>query len=88
MCLFRMTYLIKKLPVPTKRATITLIKIKSSTALLRKLQVCISSYLKPHLTYKFLMSDSYHLDTVNLHEQGCEDLLLLFKLQGASEQKS
>jgi len=63
-------------------------KVKSSTALLRKLQVYISSYPKSHLTYKFLISDTYHPDTVNLHEQGCEDLRLLFKLQRVSEQKS
>ena len=29
-----------------------------------------------------------HLDTVNLHEQGREDLRLFFKLQGVSQQKS
>jgi len=79
--------LIKKLPVPTKRATIILIKVKSCTALLCNLEVYISGYLKSHLTYKFLISDNYHLGTVNLHEQGCEDLRLLFKLQGVSEQK-
>jgi hypothetical protein len=55
--------LIKKLPVPTKRATTILIKVKSYTTLLRKLPVYISGYLKSHLTYKFLISDNYHLDT-------------------------
>jgi len=36
-------YLIKKPPVPTKRAIISSIKVKSCNALLRKLLVCIHS---------------------------------------------
>ena len=41
----RLEYLIKKLPVPTKRATISLIKVKSCNFLLRVLLACICSYL-------------------------------------------
>ena len=60
-CLFRMTeYLTKKLPVPTKRVTFISIKVKSRNALLRMLLVCIRSYLKSVLRYKFLIFDTYH----------------------------
>ena len=45
-------YLIKKLPVPTKRATIILIKVKSRTTLLRLLPLYIGSYQKSFLKYK------------------------------------
>jgi len=38
--------LVKKRPVPTKRATVILIKVKSCSALLRTLPVCIGSYLR------------------------------------------
>jgi len=38
--------LIKKPPVPTKRVTVSLIKVQSCTALLRTPLVCTSSYLK------------------------------------------
>jgi hypothetical protein len=65
MCLFRMTeYLIKKPPVPTKRATVSLIKVKSCNALLRMLLVCICSYLKLVLRYKLLILDTYNPDTI------------------------
>jgi len=54
MWLFLMTvYIIKKLPVPTKRAKIFLLKVKSCNAFFRMLLVCISSYLKSVLKYKF-----------------------------------
>jgi len=47
MCLFRVIeYLIKKLPVLSKRGTIILIKVKSCNAFLLMLLVCIHSYLK------------------------------------------
>jgi hypothetical protein len=39
-------YLIKKPPVPMKQATIRLIKVKSCSAVLRKLMVCIDIYPK------------------------------------------
>jgi hypothetical protein len=59
-------YLIKKPPVPTKRATIILIKVKSCNALLRMLLVCMNMYLKSDLTYKFLILNTYHPDTPHL----------------------
>jgi len=49
----------KKLPVSTKRAAVILIKIKSCNALLSMLLVFIRSYLKPVLTYNFLILDTY-----------------------------
>jgi len=39
-------YVIKKLLVPSKRATVILIKVTSCSALLRKLLVRIRSHLK------------------------------------------
>jgi hypothetical protein len=52
------------------------------------LLVCISIYLKSHLTYKFLISGTFHPNTLRLRKQGCEDLRLLYKPQGVSEQKN
>ena len=46
-------YLIKKYPVPTKLATITVIEVKSRNALLRVTPVCTRSYLKRVLRYTF-----------------------------------
>jgi len=64
--LFRVTVRIPslKLPVPTKRATVILIKVKSCNALLRMLKVCFRSYLKSVLRYAFLILGTYHADTI------------------------
>jgi len=58
---FRMTGRITNLetPEPTKRATVSLIKIKSCNALLRMLLVCVGIYLQSGLIYKFLILDIY-----------------------------
>ena len=73
-CLFSMTSrIIKKLPLPMKRGTVFLIKVKSLNALLCMLLVCTSTHLKSVLRYKFLILDTHHMDTP-FHEQGCEDL--------------
>ena len=61
---FPLEYLIKKLPEPAKRATITAIKVKSCNALLRILLVCVSIYQKSVMRYKFLILDTYHQDTI------------------------
>ena len=54
--------------------------VKSCNALLRMLLVCIRSYLKSALSYKFLIFFfTHHLDTPNLHEVVCMDLWLFFK---------
>jgi len=44
-------YLVKKPPVLTKWGTVSSIKVKPCTVLLRKLQVCVSMYLKSVLRY-------------------------------------
>jgi len=73
MFLLRMTeYPIKKPPVPTKRATFTSIRVKSSNALLCMLLACILSYLKLVLKYKFLTFHTYYPDTLHFREQGYE----------------
>jgi hypothetical protein len=51
--------IIKKPPVPTKQATIVLIKVKSCNALLRMLLTCISIYIESVLRYKFVILDTY-----------------------------
>jgi hypothetical protein len=72
-------YIIRKLPVPTKRATVILIKIKSTNALLRMLLECISIYLKNSYEIWFLILDTHHPDALCLHEHGCEDPWLYFE---------
>jgi hypothetical protein len=69
---------IKKLPVRTKRSTVSSMQAKSCNALLRMLLVCtrISIYLKSFLRYKFLILDTYHPDTSYLRELGYADLWL------------
>jgi hypothetical protein len=53
------------------------------------LLVCIRSYLKSGLRFKFLILDTYYPDTLYLHEQVCEDLWFAFRSQnGVCEQKS
>lgn len=74
MFLFGMTeYQTKKPPVPTKRATVTSIRVKSSNALLCMLLVCILSYLKLVLKYKFLTLHTYYPDTLHIRQQGYEN---------------
>jgi hypothetical protein len=43
------------------------------------LLVCIHSYLKSVLRYKFLDLDTYLPDILYLRDQGCEDPLLFFE---------
>jgi hypothetical protein len=64
-----MEYLFKKPPVPTKRATVILIKVKSWNALSSMLLVCISVYIKSVLRYTFLISMPA-IGTLYWHEQG------------------
>jgi len=53
-CLRVMFTVIKELPVPTKRATFILIKLKSCSALLHMLPVCFGILQKSVLRYNFL----------------------------------
>ena len=62
-------------------------KVKSCNALIRMLLLCISICLESVLKYKFLMLDSYHLDTVYLREQGSDDSWLFLKPKGSREQE-
>ena len=76
-CLFGMTFrIIKKLSVPTKRATVSLIKVKSCNALLRVRLVCIRSCLKSVLICKFLILVPI---IQTLREQRREDPWLFFE---------
>jgi hypothetical protein len=43
------------------------------------LLICIRSYLKSILRYKFLILDTYYPDTLNIREQGCENPRLFFE---------
>ena len=81
-------YLIKKYPVPTKLATVSLIEVKSRNALLRVTPVCIRSYLKRVHRYTFLILVTYHLDIPYLREQECEDPWLFFESTRGSASKS
>jgi len=58
-----MSFLIKKLPVPMKRVTVILMKVTECSAFLPMLLLCIRSYLKSLLRYKFLVWDTYHPHT-------------------------
>ena len=51
----RVSNVIERHPVPTKRVTFILIKVKSCNALLRGPPVCIIVYLKVVITYTFLI---------------------------------
>ena len=52
--------LIKKPSVPTKRATVSLIRVKSCNAFLHVLLLCICCYRKTFLRYTFLILGTYH----------------------------
>jgi hypothetical protein len=60
--------LFKKHPVPTKRGTVGLIKVRSCNALLLMLLLCICSYLKYVLRYKSLILDTCFPDVLYLRE--------------------
>jgi len=73
--------IIKRLYVPTKRATVILIKVKSRNALLPVLLACSRSLLKSVLRYKLLILDTCLPDTLYLREQRYEDPQLFFETQ-------
>jgi hypothetical protein len=54
----------KKPSAPTKRKTVTLVKVKSCNVLLFVLLICILKDPQSILSYKFLISDTYQPDTV------------------------
>jgi hypothetical protein len=57
-------YIIKKLPVPMKRAIIILTKTKSRNALLHMILICTSIYLTSVLRETFLILGACHSDTI------------------------
>jgi len=77
-----------KYPVPKKRVTVSLIKVKSCNAFLLMLPVCIGSYLKLVLKYTFLILDTYHPDTLYMRKQGCVDLWLFFESKRVPREKN
>jgi len=76
-----------KLSVPTKRAAVILIKVKSCSSLLCVLQVCINIYLRSGLRYKFLFLDTCRRIHY-LREQWCEDLWLFFDTKRGPQAKT
>jgi hypothetical protein len=76
------SYLIKQPPVPTKRATFSLIKVQSCNAFFSMLLVCVRSHLKWVLRRKFLI-----LNSLYLREQECEDTWLFFEAKRSASKK-
>ena len=74
-CLFRMTgrKSNKETSCTHEASTVTSIKVIACNALLRVLLVCVRSYRKLVLSYRFLILDTYHPGLLYLREQGCED---------------
>jgi hypothetical protein len=56
-----------------------LINVESCYAFLYMLLVCVHSYVKLILRYKYLILDTCHPDTLQLHEQEYEDPWLFFE---------
>jgi hypothetical protein len=79
-------YLIKKPPVPTKRATVGLINVKSCSALLHMLLVSTRSYIKSGLWYKFLILETCHPDTIFMWSRMWGSVFI-FRSQQASARK-
>ena len=76
-------YLTKKHPLPTKRATFSLVKAKSRNALLCLSLVYTRRYLISVLRYKFLILDTYP-DAPYLRQQGYEDTSLFLEAKRGS----
>jgi hypothetical protein len=48
--------------------------------------ICIYSYLKSVLKYKYIILDTRHPDSLYLREQGCKDACLFFEAKKVREQ--
>jgi hypothetical protein len=81
-------YLITKSPVPTMRATVRLLKVKSCSALLRMLSVCTNIYLNLVLLYKFLILNTCLPVTLYSREQTCKDPPLFFEAERGPRTKT
>jgi len=73
-CLFRMP-----VGVPTKRATVSLINVKSCNELLCMLLIYIRICLKSVLSHTFLILRTSQPDNLYSREEGCEDPWLFFE---------
>jgi hypothetical protein len=75
LCLFHMIVrkCNKETPCTHDASTVILIKFQSCSASLRVLLVCVRSYLKSVLSYRFLILDTCLPGILFLREQGCED---------------
>ena len=71
-----------------KRARPLVIKVIACNTLLHILLVCIRSYQKSALRYKFQILDYNYEDTVYLHEKGCEEPWLFFEAERGLRLKS
>jgi len=80
-------YLIKKLPIPTKRATVGLINVKSCNALLDMPLVYIRSYLNSGLWYKFLILETRHPDSIFMFARMWGSMCYFSKQTGVHEKK-
>jgi hypothetical protein len=72
------------LPVPTKRATFSLVNVKSCNEMLFMLLVCISIYLVSVLRYTFLILGTCY-PLLYLREQECENAWLFFETKRVGE---
>jgi hypothetical protein len=77
-------YIIKKPPVPRKRVTIILIKVKSCNVLLPMLLVYIHGYLTSVTSLKFWIPI---IQTLYLQEQKCEEPGYFSEPKGVREKK-
>jgi len=77
----------KKPPAPTKRATVTLVKVKSCNVLLLVLLICILKDLKSVLSYKFLISDTYQPDTIFMWARMPGSLVIIRNQKGSASKK-
>ena len=64
------------------------IRVKSCNAFLGILLVCIRSYLKSVMRYKFLILNTYHSDSLYFREHGCGNPWLLFEAERSEQAKS
>jgi hypothetical protein len=80
-------YPIKKFPLPTKRTTISLIKIKTYNTLLCVLLLCIRSHIILILRYKILILGNCHQKTLYLRVKICEGTVVIFRSPKVSASK-
>ena len=80
--------LIKKHPVPTKRASVRLIKVKSCDELLRMLLMCVAAVCLRSVMRFFFLFWIPVFRALYLRERGCEDPWLFFKAKWSPRGKT